>query len=122
MPSTLTDAVPLLRFLYVDEPLLAPIDDLTDKQLDLAAARQAFAQAREFVATVEPYELETIGAGLRQIGELNTGNGKAGPFLGRMRLAVTNQKVSPPLFEAMLAMGRHRVLTQLDEALVILNG
>jgi hypothetical protein len=39
-----------------------------------------------------------------------------------MRLAVTNQKVSPPLFEAMLAMGRHRVLTQLGEALAILKG
>lgn len=118
----LTDAVPLLRFLYVEEPLSATIDDLTDKQLDLAASRQAFAQARDFVATLEPYDLEMIGAGLRQIGEQNTGNGKAGPFLGRMRLAVTNQKVSPPLFEAMLALGRHRVLTHLDEALAILNG
>ena len=118
----LTDAVPLLRFLYVEETLTATIDDLTDKQLDLAAARQAFDQAREFVATVEPYDLETIGAGLRQIGEQNTSNGKAGPFLGRMRLAVTNQKISPPLYEAMLAMGRDRVLAKLDEALIILNG
>ena len=37
------------------------------------------------------------------------------------RLAVTGQKVSPPLFESMLAMGRARVLARLDETLAILN-
>jgi glutamyl-tRNA synthetase len=112
----------LLRFLYVDEPLSATVDDLTDKKLDQTAAREAFGLAREFVSTVEPYDLETVGSGLRLIGEHNTSNGKAGPFLGRMRLAVTNQKVSPPLFEAMLAMGRERVLARLEEAIAILNG
>lgn len=117
----LTDAVPLLRFLYVEEPLSASIEDLTDKKLDLSAARQAFDQTRNFVATVEPYTVESVGAGLRQIGEDHTSNAKAGPFLGRMRLAVTGQKVSPPLFESMLAMGRERVLAKLDEALAILN-
>lgn len=117
----LSDAVPLLRFLYVEEPLSATVDDLTDNKLDLEAAQEAFGLAREFVATVESYDLETIGSGLRLIGEHNTSNGKAGPFLGRMRLAVTNQKVSPPLFEAMLAMGRQRVLARLDEAQAILN-
>ena len=117
----LTDAVPLLRYLYVDEPLSATAGDLTDKKLDLPAARRAFGQARDFVATVEPYNLEMIGDGLRQIGEQNSSNGKAGPFLGRMRLAITNQKVSPPLYESMLAMGRDRVLAKLDEALEILN-
>jgi glutamyl-tRNA synthetase len=116
----LTDAVPLLRFLYKEEPLSATVDDLTDKRLDLAAARQAFGESREFVATVEPYDLEHIGAGLIEIGERNTSNGKAGPFLGRMRLAVTGQKVSPPLFESMLTMGRERVIDRLDQTIQIL--
>ena len=51
----------------------------------------------------------------------HTSNGKAGPFLGKMRLTVTGQKVSPPLFESMLAMGRERVVTRLGEALAILD-
>jgi hypothetical protein len=38
-----------------------------------------------------------------------------------MRLAVTGQKVSPPLFESMLAMGRERVVAQLEEARTILD-
>jgi hypothetical protein len=43
------------------------------------------------------------GAGLFEIGECNTLNGMADPFLVRMRLAVTGQKMSKPLFESMLA-------------------
>ncbi len=116
-----TDAVSLLRFLYVDDPLSVTVSDLTDKKLEQPAAQQAFRHAREFVAAIEPYEKEVIGDGLIAVGEQNTSNGKAGPFLGRMRLAVTNQKVSPPLFESMLAMGRERVLARLDEAIAILD-
>jgi glutamyl-tRNA synthetase len=117
----LTDAIPLLSFLYEEQPLDLTVGELTDKNLELPAARSAFEQSREFVATLEPYTLEEIGQGLREIGERNTANGKPGPFLGRMRLAVTGQKVSPPLFESMLAMGRQRVLTRLGETLAILN-
>ena len=111
----------MLQFLYIDEPLALTEADLTGKKLDLSAARYAFSQAREFVSTVEPYDRENIGAGLFIIGEQNSSNGKAGPFLGRMRLAITGQKVSPPLFESMQAMGRERVLSRLDEALQILG-
>jgi glutamyl-tRNA synthetase len=73
------------------------------------------------VAELEPFEQDAIGKGLLVIGENNTTNGKAGPFLGRMRYAVTGQKVSPPLFESMLAMGREEVLARLDHALEVLS-
>jgi hypothetical protein len=36
-----------------------------------------------------------------------------------MRLAITGQQVSPPLFESMLALGRQRTLTRLDEILAL---
>ncbi len=76
----LTDAIPLLRFLFVDDQLQATVDDLTDKKLDLDAARLAFGQSRDFVAALEPYDLEHIGDGLIKIGERNTSSGKAGLF------------------------------------------
>jgi glutamyl-tRNA synthetase len=118
----LTDAIPSLRFLYVDEPLNVEAGALHDKRLELTAARLAFGEAEEFVASVEPFAAEEISQGLVAIGERHTSNGKAGPFLGKMRLAVTGQKVSPPLFESMLAMGRQRVVERLKEAQAILNG
>jgi glutamyl-tRNA synthetase len=118
----LTDAVPSLRFLYVEERLSIEAAAFFDKRLDLTSARRAFAEAQEFVASLEPYDAEHIGQGLTTIGEQRTSNGKAGPFLGKMRLAVTGQQVSPPLFECMLAMGRERVVRRLEEAREILEG
>ncbi|MCI0399643.1 MAG: glutamate--tRNA ligase [Chloroflexi bacterium] len=117
----LTDAVPLLRFLFEEEPLALAAADLTDQKLDLAAAQRAFEQARAFVQSVEPFVVDTLRDGLTTIGEQNTANGKAGPFLGKMRLAITGQQVSPPLFESMVALGRGRVLARLEETLQILS-
>ena len=116
----LTDAVDFLRFLE-DAPLTLTADDLTDKRLPPDAALSGFQQARDFVQRVEPYDVETLGQGLRQIGEKVVTNNKAGAFLGKMRLAVTRQQVSPPLFESMVALGRQRTLVRLDEVLALFD-
>jgi glutamyl-tRNA synthetase len=117
----LTDAIPLLRFLYVDEPVELTAEQLVDKKLPRPSAQLAFSEAREFISGIEPFNSEAIGSGLIRIGESYTSNGKAGPFLGRLRLAITGQKVSPPLFESMMAMGRERVLSRFDQAMSVLR-
>jgi glutamyl-tRNA synthetase len=117
----LNDAVDFLRFLFEDEPLQVTPMDLTDKNLSHDAASTAFQQAREYLRQVEPFVVEQFQARLVTIGEQNTANGKAGPFLGKLRLAVTGQPVSPPLYESMVALGRERVLKRLDEAVHILS-
>lgn len=117
----LTDAVDFLRFLGDEMPLPA-VDTLTHKQLPADAAREAFTQARDLVREATPYDVDTLSAGLVAIGERTTRNGKAGPFLGRMRWAVTGQKVSPPLFESMVALGRARTLERLDGIVRLLAG
>ena len=116
----LSEAVDFLRFLFEKEPLTLTVRDLTHKQMGPAAARQAFREARDFLAGAEPFDLPTIDAGLRRIGERATSNGKAGPFLGTARLAITRQQVSPPLFESILALGRPRTLRRLDEVIALL--
>ncbi len=115
----LPEAIEFLRFLFADVPLQATAVDLTHKQMPYAAAKLAYQQARDFVATVEPFNLETLSAGLLKIGESATENGKAGPFLGQLRYALTGQQVSPPLFESMVALGRTRTLARLDEVLAL---
>jgi glutamyl-tRNA synthetase len=117
----LTDAIPLIGFLTAEELPELTAADLTDKNLDLAAARRAFGEALDFVRTAAPYDLMTISAGLFQIGEGHSANGKAGPFLGKMRLAVTGQQVSPPLFESMLALGREKTAARLAQAVAALE-
>ncbi|MDX1665436.1 MAG: glutamate--tRNA ligase [Candidatus Promineifilaceae bacterium] len=117
----LTEAVDFLRFLFKDEETISlTVDDLTHKKLPAAEARAAFTEARDFVRETEQYDLETIQQTIVAIGERHTTNQKAGPFLGRMRLAVTRQQVSPPLFESMVALGRERTLERLETTVNLL--
>ena len=118
----LTDAVGFLRFLFEeDEAPALTVDDLTHKKLPPAAAHAAFTEARDFVRDTEQYDLDAIQQAPVAIGERHTTNEKAGPFLGRMRLAVTRQNVSPPLFESMLALGREQTLERLEAVVVRLE-
>lgn len=111
----LPDAIPFLRFLFEDVPLELTAEDLVHKKMTFEQAKEGFGRARNFVRDVQPYDLDHISAGIIEIGEGVTTNGKAGPFLGAMRLAVTGQQVSPPLFESMLALGRECTLARLNE-------
>jgi len=118
----LTDAVDFLKFLDEDaEQVALSVDALTHKKLPRPQAAAAFREARDFVREADSYDVETVGEAMMAIGEAHTSNGKAGPFLGRMRLAITRQKVSPPVFESMVALGRERTLARLEEALALLT-
>lgn len=115
----LPDAIEFLRFLSDDVAATLTPEALIHQQLPREAALRGFKLAREFISVVDPFTPDTLGQGLRQIGEQVTSNGKAGPFLGTMRLAVTRQQVSPPLFESIIALGRKHVLSRLDEAVAL---
>ena len=119
----LTAAIDFLHFLFVDEDELAPLSasNLTHKKLTQAAALNAFREALEFVQNTDIFNLDTIEEAMLAIGERHTENGKAGPFLGCMRQAVTRQKVSPPVFESMVALGRNRTAQRLQEAVDLLE-
>jgi glutamyl-tRNA synthetase len=41
---------------------------------------------------------------------------KAGQLFGILRMAVTGQKVSPPLIESMAIIGKHEVLKRIEQA------
>ncbi len=118
----LTDAVDFLKFLWEEDSAAPAADRLGHARLPDDAARRGLQAARDFLAAVEPFETETLAAGLTAIGESHTSNGKAGPFLGVLRLAVTQQDVSPPVFESIAALGRERTLSRLNAALAALDG
>jgi len=46
---------------------------------------------------------------------------KVGPFLTPLRVALTGKTVAPPLFESMVAVGRHETLTRLRNGLAFLQ-
>lgn len=111
----LPDAIPFLAFMD-DEAYPAPAVDtlIHQKNLPRENALRGYQQARDLVATIAPFKLDILSVGIASIGEGVTTNGKAGPFLGKLRLAVTGQQVSPPVYEAMLALGQARTVARLD--------
>jgi glutamyl-tRNA synthetase len=118
----LTDAIEFLRFLDDDAAQLElTVETLTHKKLAQPEALAAFRKARDYVRATGSYGVEAVGDAMLAIGVEHTSNGKAGPFLGRLRLAVTRQQVSPPVFESMVALGRKRTLARLDEAVEVLE-
>ena len=46
---------------------------------------------------------------------------KVGPFLGPVRMAITGSKVSPPLMESMIVLGKDEALKRIDNALRIVE-
>ena len=109
-----TDAAPFLHFLLEPDAWTVPTHKLTHKKMGREAALQAYAEAHALISSMETLDLDAVSDGLRAIGAAATDNGKAGPFLGTLRFALTGQKISPPLFESILALGRDQTLQRLS--------
>lgn len=113
--KTLPDAIPFLRFLFDELPFTLTADELSDKKLPPQTAVAAFTETRQYLAGATPFDVPTIGPALEEIGARHTTTGKAGPFLGKLRLGITGQQVSPPVYESIVALGQVRTLARLDE-------
>jgi glutamyl-tRNA synthetase len=112
--KTLADAEEWLGFFFRDA-LDYPPADLIGKKMDAAASLTAIQQVRETLADLEPFEEETLDATLRALAsELGL---KVGQLLGVLRVAVTGQKVAPPLFGTLAVLGRDKCLARIDIAL-----
>ena len=119
----LTDIYEQLQFLLVDETVNLTADQLTHKKMGAEAALAAFTATRDYISDLNDDEFTSAGIAdrLRTIGEIHTENEKAGPFLGTARMALTGQKVSPPLFEAIIALGKEQALARLNRAIETLS-
>jgi Glutamyl- and glutaminyl-tRNA synthetases len=107
----LTEASALVDFLYrapvCDPEALVPRK--STPQETLAALRAA----RERVA-VSPFDSESLERALRGLAE-DMGM-KVGQVFAPIRMALTGRKVTPPLFDIMMALGKDDVLRRLDAA------
>ena len=110
----LSDAAPLIRFLFSSE-LSYEGADLVQKKMDAAGTLHAVRRALSVLAETEPFEAEAIEPRLRALaGDLGL---RLGQLLGSLRIATTGQRVSPPLFESMELLGRDRTLRSIEEAI-----
>ena len=107
--NKLTEAPPMLGFLFVDEASFALVDELDDAGRDVVRA------AHEALSALESWSTADIEAALREalIEKLEL---KPRVAFGPVRIAVTGRKVSPPLFESLELLGRDRSLARLAAA------
>ncbi len=116
---TLDDCVPFGGFFFKDEVEPDP-EELVAKGLDAKRSADIARRAYEILSGLPEISHEMAEPPLRQLVE-DLGL-KPNQVFGILRVAVTGQTVSPPLFESMEIIGREKVLERVRKAIDILEG
>ena len=113
--NTLSEAVDMLEFLFVDEADFARNPADVDKVLT-EEGKMVVKAASDALSPLPSWTTETIDAALRAklVDELGL---KPRNAFGPVRVAVTGKRISPPLFESLQLLGRERSLARLQSAL-----
>lgn len=86
---------------------------------DPDATREVLAAEREIIAKADPFDAETLDAGLRSCAERReVGFGKV---IGPLRVALLGVQDSPGIFDVLLLLGRERAIARIDAALAELD-
>jgi glutamyl-tRNA synthetase len=115
---TLDEAVDMAGFLFREPPHPDP-QDLVGKNMSASASAAAVEQSIVVVQEFNRLETERLEFALRELAN-NLGL-KVGQLFGILRIAVTGQKVSPPLIETMELLGKELVMERLESAQKLLR-
>jgi glutamyl-tRNA synthetase len=115
---TLDDVVPVSGFFFKDEINPAPADLVGDKLtpgesvIVCQKIYQVLSSLSEITKDIAEPPMRSLVEELKLT---------AGQVFGILRVAVTGQKVSPPLFESMEIIGKEMVLERIQKAINILE-
>lgn len=114
--TVLSDASPMVRFLFADEETFAPEEDAAAKNLG-EPARPVLEAALSALEALPSWETAAIEQALKDA--LVDGLGlKPRKAFAPVRVAITGRTVSPPLYESMELLGRDVSLGRLRRAMV----
>jgi glutamyl-tRNA synthetase len=112
--AKLSEIVGLAGFFFREEFVPAPSEELLQKRMDAAQTRTALARAYETLAALADFAHNVQhDAMLKLTTELGLSNSQ---LFGVLRVAVTGQKISTPLFESMEIIGKDEVLRRIKLA------
>ena len=115
---TLDDCIPFAGFFFKETVDPNP-EELVAKGLDAKQSAEVARKTYEILASLPELSHQTAEPPMREFVE---GSGlSANQVFGLLRVAVTGQKVSPPLFESMEIIGKEKVLERLQKAIEILG-
>jgi glutamyl/glutaminyl-tRNA synthetase len=113
----LTDVVPSTAFFFVEGPLTYDLETLLGKRFadNPKEAQSILKRVNAALPTDDRWQRHEIESVLRALADkLGV---KAGDLFMLVRVAVTGQTATPPLFETMEVLGRERCLARLRDAL-----
>ena len=115
---TLDDSIAFAGFFFKETVEPNP-EDLLPKGLDAKQSAEVARQAYDILTSLPDLSHQTAEPPMRAFVEKS--GLSASQVFGILRVAVTGQKVSPPLFESMEIIGKEKVLERLDGARKILE-
>jgi glutamyl-tRNA synthetase len=111
---TLDDCISFASFFF-KETVEPSAEDLIAKGLNVQQSADVARQAYDILALLPDLSHETAESPMREFVEKS--GLSANQVFGILRVAVTGQKVSPPLFESMEIIGKQKVLERLQKAI-----
>ncbi len=115
--STLDESVDLTAFFFRD--IQCTQEDLIGKNMTREESLIVLKRSQEILAGVVPLTLEGSEPLMRAYVEES--GFTAGQVFGILRVAITGQKVSPPLFESMEILGYKQVMARINRAIQVLE-
>jgi glutamyl-tRNA synthetase len=115
---TLDDSIAFAGFFF-REDVEPPAEDLLAKGLDSKQTAEVARQVYDILSSLPDLSHPTAEPPLREFVEKS--GLSASQVFGMLRVAVTGQKVSPPLFESMEIIGKEKVLERLQHAIGVLE-
>ena len=115
---TLDDCIPFASFFF-KETIEPNPEDLIARGLDARQSAEIARKSYEILAALPDLSHQTAEPPMREFVEKS--GLSANQVFGILRVAVTGQKVSPPLFESMEVIGKEKVLERLERAAAILE-
>jgi len=115
---TLDDSIAFAGFFFKDHVEPNP-DELIAKELDAKQSAEIARKTLEILSSLPDLSHSVAEPPMREFVEKS--GWSANQVFGILRVAVTGQKVSPPLFESMEIIGKEKVLERLQNAIDILT-
>ena len=115
---TLDEAVDMAGFFFQPDVHPEP-SELVGKKMSAQESARAAERAHQVIQALSESEFEQLEGALRDLADAL--GIKAGQLFGILRVAVTGQKVSPPLIESMVIIGKKIVLDRIERAAAILD-
>jgi glutamyl-tRNA synthetase len=111
--TTLAEGPEIAGFFF-EAQVNPPAEDLVGKDMTPSQSAHAARQAHATIVGLERLDPETLEPALR--GDAEKLGLSAGQYFGILRLALTGQRISPPLIESMAIIGREAILERLQAA------